>query len=580
VTFQQMTQALCIRVIDQRNYIVKKFLHKMKKKIAAILKDTVDLCFREGLLHEMPMPEFVIEIPNNPGHGNFATNLAMTMARGQRSSPRRIAETIIAHLVDSDHLIERAEIGGAGFINFFVTIEQWHNQLSRILELADDYGRNQLGGNQKIMVEFVSANPTGPLHLGHGRGAALGDSLCRILEFSGYNVSSEFYVNDGGQQITLLGESIYSRWKQNSEPNYPFPPDGYQGDYVKDLALDLAKERDLDGLDVPDAVELFSELGKERMLKEIRECLANFRVTFDLWFKESSLYASGKIDRTLQLLEDKGLLYEQDGAVWVKTSSFGDDKDRVLRKNDGEFTYFATDISYHLDKWERGFNRVINIWGADHHGYVNRVKAALTAEGLPDGWLEVLLIQLVKLWEGGAEIRMSKRSGRYVTLQELVDEVGVDSVRFVFLSKDHTSPLDFDIDLVKRRDSENPVYYVQYAHARICSVFRKAAEQNLHLPDDPGPLLARLALDEEIALIRKMAEFPSLIQEVVTVLEPHRLTYYLTELASGFHRYYNHHRIITKNKEKSQARLLLALAVKIVIKNGLGLLGVSAPEAM
>jgi len=575
-----MTQALCIRVIDQRNYIVKKFLHKMKKKIAAILKDTVDLCFREGLLHEMPMPKFVIEIPNNPGHGNFATNLAMTMASGQRSSPRRIAETIIAHLVDSDHLIERAEIGGAGFINFFVTIEQWHNQLSRILELADDYGRNQLGGNQKIMVEFVSANPTGPLHLGHGRGAALGDSLCRILEFSGYNVSSEFYVNDGGQQITLLGESIYSRWKQNSEPNYPFPPDGYQGDYVKDLALDLAKERDLDGLDVPDAVELFSELGKERMLKEIRECLANFRVTFDLWFKESSLYASGKIDRTLQLLEDKGLLYEQDGAVWVKTSSFGDDKDRVLRKNDGEFTYFATDISYHLDKWERGFNRVINIWGADHHGYVNRVKAALTAEGLPDGWLEVLLIQLVKLWEGGAEIRMSKRSGRYVTLQELVDEVGVDSVRFVFLSKDHTSPLDFDIDLVKRRDSENPVYYVQYAHARICSVFRKAAERNLHLPDDPGPLLARLALDEEIALIRKMAEFPSLIQEVVTVLEPHRLTYYLTELASGFHRYYNHHRIITKNKEKSQARLLLALAVKIVIKNGLGLLGVSAPEAM
>ncbi|MBW2312237.1 MAG: arginine--tRNA ligase [Deltaproteobacteria bacterium] len=552
----------------------------MKKKIAAILKDTVDLCFREGLLHEMPMPKFVIEIPNNPGHGNFATNLAMTMASGQRSSPRRIAETIIAHLVDSDHLIERAEIGGAGFINFFVTIEQWHNQLSRILELADDYGRNQLGGNQKIMVEFVSANPTGPLHLGHGRGAALGDSLCRILEFSGYNVSSEFYVNDGGQQITLLGESIYSRWKQNSEPNYPFPPDGYQGDYVKDLALDLAKERDLDGLDVPDAVELFSELGKERMLKEIRECLANFRVTFDLWFKESSLYASGKIDRTLQLLEDKGLLYEQDGAVWVKTSSFGDDKDRVLRKNDGEFTYFATDISYHLDKWERGFNRVINIWGADHHGYVNRVKAALTAEGLPDGWLEVLLIQLVKLWEGGAEIRMSKRSGRYVTLQELVDEVGVDSVRFVFLSKDHTSPLDFDIDLVKRRDSENPVYYVQYAHARICSVFRKAAERNLHLPDDPGPLLARLALDEEIALIRKMAEFPSLIQEVVTVLEPHRLTYYLTELASGFHRYYNHHRIITKNKEKSQARLLLALAVKIVIKNGLGLLGVSAPEAM
>jgi arginyl-tRNA synthetase len=552
----------------------------IKKALGAILKDTVDLCFREGYLTEMLMPEFVIEIPNNPDHGNFATNLAMAMARGQRRSPRHIAETIIAHLVDGDHLIERAEIGGAGFINFFVAIEQWHNQLSQILELADDYGRNRLGGNEKIMVEFVSANPTGPIHLGHGRGAALGDSLCRILEFSGYDVSSEFYVNDGGLQVTLLGESIYSRWRQHSDPSYPFPADGYQGEYIQELALDLARERNLEGLEVREAVELLSKLGKERMLKEIRECLANFRVTFDVWFKESSLYASGEIDRTLQLLESKGLLYEEGGAAWVRTSSFGDDKDRVLRKKDGEFTYFATDISYHLDKWERGFQKVINIWGADHHGYVNRMKATLMAEGLPDGWLEVLLIQLVKLWEGGAEIKMSKRSGRYVTLQELVDDVGVDSVRFVFLMKDHTSPLDFNIDLVKRRDSENPVYYVQYAHARICSVFRKAAERNLHLPEDPGSLLGRLVLEEEIALIRKMAEFPSLIEEVVTVLEPHRLTYYLTELASGFHRYYNHHRIITKNKDLSRARLLLALAVKIVINNGLGLLGVSAPEAM
>ncbi len=552
----------------------------MKRKIAAILRDTLDLCFKEGYLENMPLPEFVIEIPNNPDHGNFATNLAMTMASEQRSSPRGIAETIIAHLVDGDHLIARAEIGGAGFINFFVATEQWHNQLLGILELTDDYGRNRLGRDEKIMVEFVSANPTGPIHLGHGRGAALGDSLCRILEFSGYDVSSEFYVNDGGQQVTLLGESIYSRWRQRSDPSYPFPPDGYQGEYIQELALDLAKERSLDGLDAREAVELLSKLGKERMLKEIRECLADFRVSFDLWFKESSLYSSGKIDQTLQLLENKGLLYEDEGAVWVKTSPFGDDKDRVLRKKDGEFTYFATDISYHLDKWERGFKRVINIWGADHHGYVNRVKAALIAEGIPEGWLEVLLIQLVKLWEGGAEIRMSKRSGRYVTLQELVDEVGVDAVRFVFLTKDHNSPLDFDIDLVRRRDSENPVYYVQYAHARICSVFRKAAERNLHLPENPGSLLTRLDLDEEIALIRKMAEFPSLIEEAVTALEPHRLTYYLTELASGFHRYYNHHRIITKNKDLSQARLLLSLAVKTVIKNGLGLLGVSAPEEM
>jgi arginyl-tRNA synthetase len=552
----------------------------MKKKIAAILTDTVDLCFREGSLHEMPMPGFVIEIPNNPDHGDFATNLAMTMAGAQRMSPRDIAETIIARLVDGNHLIARAEIGGAGFINFFVTTEQWHYQLSQVLECAHDYGRNRLGRNEKIMVEFVSANPTGPIHLGHGRGAALGDSLCRLLEFSGYEVGSEFYINDGGQQITLLGESIYSRWRQHSDPSYPFPPDGYQGEYVQELAKDLAKEQGLDNLDTPEAVALLSELGNQRMLKEIQECLANFRVSFDLWFKESRLYSSGKIDQMLQLLENKGMLYEAEGAVWVKTSLFGDDKDRVLRKKNGEFTYFATDIAYHLDKWERGFRKVINIWGADHHGYVNRVKAALMAEGIPEGWLEVLLIQLVKLWEGGTEVKMSKRSGRYVTLQELVDEVGVDAVRFVFLTKDHTSPIDFDIDLAKRKDSENPVYYVQYAHARICSVFRKAAERDLRLPEDPGPFIERLVLDEEAAIIRKIAEFPSLVEEAAAALEPHRLTYYLTEVASAFHRYYNRHRIITKNKDTSKARLILALAVKIVVKNGLDLLGVSAPEAM
>jgi arginyl-tRNA synthetase len=552
----------------------------MKKKIAAILTDTVDLCFRQGYLKEIPMPGFVIEIPNNPDHGDFATNLAMTMASGQRMNPRNIAETIIAHLVDGDLLIARAEIGGAGFINFFVATEQWHNQLSQILGLGDDYGRNRLGRNEKIMVEFVSANPTGPIHLGHGRGAALGDSLCRLLEFSGYSVSGEFYINDGGKQITLLGESIYSRWRQHSDPSYPFPPDGYQGEYIQELALDLANEHGLDGLDTREAVALLSELGNERMLKEIQECLENFRVSFDLWFKESSLYASGKIDQMLQLLENKGMLYEADGAVWVKTSLFGDDKDRVLRKKNGEFTYFATDIAYHLDKWERGFNKVINIWGADHHGYVNRVKAALMAEGIPAGWLEVLLIQLVKLWEDGAEVKMSKRSGRYVTLQELVDEVGVDAVRFVFLTKDHTSPLDFDIDLVKRKDSENPVYYVQYAHARICSIFQKAAERDLCLPQDPGPFLKRLVLDEETALIRKIADFPSLIEEAAAALEPHRLTYYLTDVASGFHRYYNRHRIITKNKDMSKARLALAGAVKIVLKNGLSLLGVHSPESM
>jgi len=552
----------------------------MKQKITKILNTTLDLCFREGYLKQVPLPEFVVEVPNNPDHGHFATNLAMTLAGKQKNSPRNIAEIIVRHLIDHDHFIQKAEIAGAGFINFFVATGQWYDLLSHVITLRDDYGRNSLGKKEKIMVEFVSANPTGPLHLGHGRGAALGDTLCRIFDFCGYDVSREFYINDTGQQIKTLGESIYSRWRQFSDPSYPFPSNGYQGDYIQELATEIAQKTTLEGLDIHDAIDLLSNLGKDKMLEELKEDLANFRVHFDRWYNESDLYASGKIDHTIKLIEKRGLLFEKDGALWIKTSSFGDDKDRVLRKKDGNLTYFATDISYHLDKWERGFQRVINIWGADHHGYITRVKAALMAEGIPSDWLDVLLIQLVKLWEAGAEVKMSKRSGRYVALKELIDDVGVDAVRFVFLSKDHTSPLDFDIDLVKRKDSENPVYYVQYAHARICSIFRKAAIENISLPENPAQIYERLVLEEEISLIRKMAEFPSLIKEIARELTPHRLTYYLAELAGVFHRYYNRHRIISKDKTLSQARLFLSLGVKIVVKNGLSLLGLSAPEMM
>ncbi len=552
----------------------------MKKKLDRILGDTLDLCFTEGHLKRTQIPEFVVEVPNNPKHGHFATNLAMTLAAEQKNTPRKIAEIIIQHLMDHDHLIEKAEIGGAGFINFFVATEQWHNLLCQVIDQGDVYGRSSMGNGEKIMVEFVSANPTGPLHLGHGRGAALGDTLCRILEFCGYDTRREFYINDAGLQIRLLGESIYSRWKQFSNPSYPFPENGYQGDYIQELAREIAREEDLENLSADEAIDLLTNRGKEKMLAVLKDDLSNFRVNFDLWYKESDLYSSGKIDQTLKLIEKRGLLFEENDALWIKTTRFGDDKDRVVRKKDGEFTYFASDISYHLNKWERGFKKVINIWGADHHGYVNRVQAALMAEGLPEGWLEVLLIQLVKLWEGGTEVKMSKRSGSYVTLKELVDEVGVDAVRFVFLSKDHTSPLDFDIDLVKRKDSENPVYYVQYAHARICSIFRKAAERNIDLPKDPGPLLRMLALDEEIALMRKMADFPSLIEDIALKREPHRLTYYLIEFASSFHSYYNKYRVISKDTVLSQARLCLSLGVKILIKNGLSLLGLSAPEAM
>lgn len=552
----------------------------MKKRIEKILQDTLQLSVKEGYLKETPEPDFAIQIPADPGHGNFATNLAMIIAGSQKNSPRKIAEILIEHLQDKDNLVSKTEIGGPGFINFFIDKNKWYEFLGTVISLDDKYGASDLGKHEKIMVEFVSANPTGPIHLGHGRGAALGDSLCRVLNFCGYDAKREFYINDGGRQVKLLGESVYSRWKQLKDPDYPFPENGYQGDYVKDLAIEISSETKLEDLDYDTATNLLSEICKEKILNGIKEDLIDFRINFDFWYKESELYSSGKIDNTIKVLNQRGLIYENEGALWLKTSLFGDDKDRVIKKNDGELTYFATDISYHFDKWERGFKRVINVWGADHHGYVDRMKAAAKAEGIPDNWLDVLLIQLVRLWEGGKEVKMSKRAGRYVTLSELVKDVGVDAVRFIFLSKDNNSPIDFDIDLAKKKDSENPVYYVQYAHARICSVFRKAAEQGLGLPESPGQYFRLLDAEEELSLIRKLAEFSSLVEEIAIDLAPHRLTYYLTELAANFHRYYNKYRIVIEDRNLSIARLSLSAAVKIVIKNGLDLLGVSAPEEM
>ncbi len=432
----------------------------------------------------------------------------------------------------------------------------------------------------------MSANPTGPLHLGHGRGAALGDAVCTILSFCGYNVVREFYVNDAGQQIRLLGESIFSRWRQMSDPDYPFPEKGYHGGYITDLAREISDEVNLSELQPEKAIGRCAEWGEEKMLGEIKRDLSHFRIFFDVWSHEKDIYSTGLLEESLEKIREKGDLYTKDGALWIKTSAFGDDKDRVIRKSDGEYTYFASDISYHLKKWERGFSKAVNIWGADHHGYVQRMKAGLKANGINETWLSVLLIQLVKLWKGGQEIRMSKRTGQYVTLKELVDEVGVDAVRFIFLTKNHDSPVDFDIDLVTKQSSENPVYYIQYAHARICSIFRKAMSEGITLPKKPDQNVEALVLDEEMTLIRLLTEFPSLLEDISITLEVHRLTYYLTELAASFHRYFNlgtkiaEKRIVTSNKTLSQARLLLAQAIRTVLYNGLTLLGINAPERM
>jgi arginyl-tRNA synthetase len=558
----------------------------MKQALDRVLKLSVQKCFDTGSLQKTPLPEYVIEVPNNADHGHFATNLPLALASSQRRSPKDIAKTIVEHLNDQENFIEKAEIAGPGFINFVISRGEWYKVLSEILTLRDNYGKSRMGRGEEVLVEFVSANPTGPLHLGHGRGAALGDTLCRILSFTGHKIVREFYVNDAGQQIRLLGESIYGRWRQFSDPEFPFPENGYQGDYVRSLAKEISKEVDLATLQPEEAVSVCSDRGRHIMLTEIKQDLSDFRVDFDVWQNESDLFAAGLIESSQETLRKKGQIYEKDGALWIKTSLYGDDKDRVIRKGDGQYTYFASDISYHLEKWKRGFSKAVNIWGADHHGYVQRVKAALKTNDIDETWLTVLFIQLVKLWKGGEEIKMSKRAGHYVTLKELVEEVGVDAVRFVFLTKSHDSPLDFDIDLVKKHDSENPVYYVQYAHARICSVFRKASSEGITWQPPEDRRIDRLTLDEELALIRKLSEFPSLLEDISRSFEPHRLTYYLTELASQFHRYFNlgtrisENRIVCSDGPLTQERLSLAEAIRIVIHNGLGLLGIDAPEKM
>ena len=551
-----------------------------------MLLATLEHCFENGLLAKTDLPDFTLEVPNNPEHGHFAANLAMMLASSQRKSPLVIAKILLENLKDDENILESSEIAGPGFINFKIRSQEWCRVLSSVVESREHYGRNNTGNGKKILVEFVSANPTGPLHLGHGRGAALGDTLCRILSFCGYHVVREFYVNDAGQQIRMLGESVFARFKQKENPEYPFPEDGYKGEYIADLAEMISKETNLELFSEEEAVSTCMQKGKEIVLKEIKEDLERFRVSFDVWSSETDLYGSGLIESTLQTLREKGQLYEEDGATWIRTSLFGDDKDRVIRKGGGQFTYFAADIAYHLQKFQKGYWKAINIWGADHHGYIPRVKAALSSHGVSPDWLSVVLIQLVKLWKEGEEVRMSKRTGNFVTLQELIGDVGVDAVRFVFLMKSHESPLDFDMDLVKKKDSDNPVYYVQYAHARICSIFRKAASEGIDLPSQTEGLSDHLVLEEEMALIRYIAGFSSLLNEISRSLEPHRLTYYLTDLAASFHKYFNmgsrnhEFRIITESAPLTRARLCLVDGIRIVLANGLDLLGISAPEKM
>jgi len=557
---------------------------------------------REGALRfsaeELPLS---IERPANPEHGDYASNIALQLSKRLRRNPRQIAEEIAkasAPALAATGLFEPLTVAGAGFLNIRVKPEAKLEVIRQVLEHGKDYGRVKTEKEESIQIEFVSANPTGPLHVGHGRGAAYGDSLAKLLEFAGARVTREFYVNDAGRQMDILALSVWLRYLQMRNMDVPFPEEGYRGDYVRDIAARLADENlagkaDFSGV-LPDAdaeIDRLIDLAKrtlgdgwkrvhrfalDAMLADQREDLAAFRVSFDHWSSEQALHDKGLIDKALRLLQARGHLFEQGGALWFRSSAFGDVKDRVVRRENGQYTYFASDIAYHLDKFERGFDRVIDVWGADHHGYVPRVKGALEAFGLDPGKLEIALVQFAVLYRNGEKVAMGKRSGEFVTLRELREEVGNDAARFFYVLRKSDQHLDFDLDLAKSESSDNPVYYVQYAHARVCSVF--AQIEGWDFPKNLS--LEPLKSDRELLLAQRLAEFPELILTAARERSPHSLAFYLRELAAEFHSYYNDERILVDDETLRSARLALSAAVRQTLANGLSLLGVSAPEKM
>jgi arginyl-tRNA synthetase len=528
------------------------------------------------------MPEIEVDEPKVKAHGDFSTNIAMVMASSQKMQPRKIAENITANIDDAEGILEKTEIAGPGFINFFVRTEAWHPVLREIHQADKNYGATDIGKGQKFQVEYVSSNPTGPLHVGHGRGAAVGDAVANILAFCGYDVQKEYYINDSGRQIRTLGQSVFLRYQELSGQKVEFPDECYQGDYIRDLAADLKTRTGEALLSKPeqDAVMECARFAAGKILEGIREDLKRFGVEFDCWFSEQSLYDSGRVDEILDNFRKQQIIYEKDGALWFKTSEFGDEKDRVVVKANGETTYFASDIAYHQDKYDRGFERVVDVWGADHHGYIPRMKAAVEASGHRQDQFDVILVQLVNLLRAGQPVAMSTRAGEFETLREVINEVGRDAARFIFLTRHYESALDFDLEVASQKTNDNPVYYVQYVHARISSIVRKGNERGVREISWDDNAVARLEASEEIDLIKALARYPDVLAGSAKSMEPHRITYYLMDLASTFHTYYNKHRVLVDDPLLRCGRLNLVLAVQKVIRNGLTLLGVSAPDKM
>lgn len=561
----------------------------MKDTIISLLGEALATLKQQGIVPEEASPTIKVDPTKDNAYGDYASNLALMLAKPAAKKPRELAEALVASLPSSE-AITKVEIAGPGFINFFAATDAAAQIISTVLDTGDTYGRSMLGAGQKVQVEFVSANPTGPLHVGHGRGAAIGDCLCRLLEATGYDVTREFYYNDAGAQINNLALSVQSRAKGLTPDDENWPEDGYRGDYITDVAESYlagdtveADDQHVTAAAGADDLEAIRRFAVAYLRREQDLDLKAFGVQFDVYFLESSLYSEGKVAETVQQLIDKGHTYEQDDALWLRTTTFGDDKDRVMRKRDGDFTYFVPDVAYHLNKWQRGFTQVIDEQGADHHSTVTRVRAGLQAleVGIPQGWPDYVLHQMVLVTRSGVEVKLSKRAGSYVTLRDLIDEVGRDATRYFLAARRADSQLTFDIDLARSQSNDNPVYYVQYAHARVCSVKRRAEANGM--PFDHALAMKSLALleaDQEKALMNRLARFPETVNHAAASREPQQIAQYLQDLAADFHTYYNAVKVMVDDDALRNARLALGLATRQVIRNGLDLLGVSAPEEM
>jgi arginyl-tRNA synthetase len=554
----------------------------VKKGLNEIIGRAIARAQERGELAEGALPPLIVEYPKEERYGDYTTNIAMAIASHMGKPPRAIAETIVRFIEDAEGIIERVEVAGPGFINFFLKEAYWHYFLQEADQQGGEYGKGELGKGKRALVEFLSANPTGPLHIGHGRIAAFGDSLANLLEKVGYEVEREYYVNDRGTQMQLLGQSVYSRYLEESRRKVVFPPDGYQGGYIKGIAKDIKKEEGDKYLRLPDDV-VINALGEKAagiILGWIKEDLERFRVRFDRWYREKDLYDSGLVPRLLDELRGKGYLYEDQGALWFKSTLFGDEKDRVVIRGNDATTYFASDIAYHKDKYDRGYDLLIDIWGADHHGYIPRMEAVIQALGYDKSIFKVILVQLVNLLRDKKQVSMSTRTGEFTSLKDVIREVGVDACRYFFMLRRAESPLDFDLELAKKEGAENPVYYVQYVHARVSSIFKKAAERRVEMPNFENIDCALLSLPEERLLAKRVAIFPEFVEGMALALEPHRTTSYLQDLAGLFHSYYNKHRIISDDKETTKARVFLVKVIQGVVRSALGLLGIAAPAEM